>query len=295
MNYVITGSLGHISKPLTEQLVKAGHQVSVISSKASNAAAIEAIGAKALIGSVTDAAFINNSFAGADAVYLMIPPNWNPGADWLVYMKEVADNYVAAVKSNEIKSVVQLSSIGAHLRKGTGPVDGLGYLEEQLSSIPAVNIMFLRPSFFFYNLYAQADLVKNAGIFGANYGGEEKLVLADTEDIAAAAAKALLNLDFKGINIQYISSDERTTDDIAKILGEAIGKPGTPWVLFTDEQSEKGMLDAGLAPTIAENYTAMGKSLREGLMQADYWKNRPVPGKLKLEEFAGRFAAAYNK
>jgi len=293
MKYVITGSLGHISKPLTKELVKAGNQVDVITSKADNANAIEALGAKALVGSVEDAEFISKSFAGADAVYLMIPPTLT-ASHWFTYMKQVADNYVEAVQTNGIKNVVQLSSIGAHLRTGTGPVDGLGYLEEKLQAIPGINVMFLRPSFFFYNLFNQVGLVKNAGIFGANYGGEEKMVLVDTEDIASAAATALLQLNFTGINIQYIASDERTTDEIAKLLGEAIGKPGTPWVVFTDEQNEKGMLDAGLPPTVAENYTTMGKSIRDGLMQADYWKNRPTLGALKLEAFAQRFAAAYN-
>jgi uncharacterized protein YbjT (DUF2867 family) len=294
MNYVITGSLGNISKPITEQLTRNGHQVSVISSKQGNAASIEALGAKALIGSVEDAAFLNNSFKGADAVYLMIPPNFTT-TDFFAYQQKVADNYVAAVKTNNVKYVVQLSSIGAHLRKGTGPIDGLAYLEEQLGSLAGTNVLFLRPSYFFNNLYSQIDLVKKAGIFGANFGGEEKLVLADTEDIAEAAVDALLNLNFSGKSVKYIASDERTTEDIAKALGEAVGKPGIPWVVFKNEQSLQGMLDAGLTPAMAEAYTQMGQSINSGLLQEDYWKHRPTLGKLKLEEFAKRFAAVYQQ
>jgi uncharacterized protein YbjT (DUF2867 family) len=294
MNYVITGSLGNISKPITEQLTRNGHQVSVISSKQGNAAAIEALGAKALIGSVEDAAFLNNSFKGADAVYLMIPPNFTT-TDFFDYQQKVADNYVVAVKTNNVKYVVQLSSIGAHLRKGTGPIDGLAYLEEQLGSLAGTNVLFLRPSYFFNNLYSQIDLVKKAGIFGANFGGEEKLVLADTEDIAEAAVDALLNLNFSGKSVKYIASDERTTEDIAKALGEAVGKPGTPWIVFKNEQSLQGMLDAGLTPAMAEAYTQMGQSINSGLLQEDYWKHRPTLGKLKLEEFAKRFAAVYQQ
>jgi uncharacterized protein YbjT (DUF2867 family) len=295
MNYVITGSLGHISKPIVEALVQANHQVTVITSKQENAQAIEALGAKAAIGSVEDAAFINNTFAGADGVYVMIPPSWAT-TNWLAYQQQVADNYVTAIAANNIKHVVQLSSIGAHMRKGAGPIDGLGYLEEQLGSLKNTNVLFLRPSYFFYNLFSQIDLVKNAGIFGANYGGDEKLVLVDTNDIAAAASNALLHLNFTGHTIQYIASDERTTAEIAEVLGNAIGKPGTPWVLFTNEQSLQGMLGAGLPATIAEGYTQMGSSINAGLIQEDYWKNRPATlGNLKLEAFAEQFAAAYNK
>lgn len=294
MKYVITGSIGNISKPITEKLVKAGNDVIVITSKKDNAAAIEAMGAKAAVGSVEDGDFIRNIFAGADAVYLMIPPKWSV-TDWLNYLRTVADNYVAAVKSNKVKNVVQLSSIGAHMRKGAGPVDGLGYLEEQLEKIKNINILMLRPSYFFNNLFGQADMVKSAGIFGANHGGDEKLVLVDTNEIAAVAGDALLNLNFTGHSIKYIANDERTTEEIAKVLGEAIGKPGTPWVVFSDAQSLQGMLDAGLPETIAQEYTQMGKSINNGLMQADYWKNKPSLGKMKLEDFAKAFATVYNK
>ncbi len=294
MNYVVTGSLGHISKPIVERLVEAKHQVTVITSKKENAAAIEHLGAKAAVGSVEDAAFIKTTFAGADAVYLMIPPNWAT-TDWYAYQQKVADNYAAAIASNKVQNVVQLSSIGAHMRKGAGPIDGLGYLEDQLEKLEETNVLMLRPSYFFYNLFNQKDLVKNAGIFGSNHGGQEKLVLVDTNDIAAVASAALLQLNFKGHVIQYISSDERTVDDIAKVLGEAIGKPGTPWVVFSDEQSLEGMLGAGLPPTIANGYTEMGASINKGLIQEDYWKNNIKPtGNLTLEEFAKQFASAYN-
>jgi uncharacterized protein YbjT (DUF2867 family) len=294
MNYVITGSLGNISKPIVEQLVKHGHKVSVITSKEENRQSIEALGATALVGSVEDTEFVLKSFAGADAVYLMIPPNWVTD-NFYAYQQKVADNYVAAVKQNGVKNVVELSSIGAHMRRGAGPIDGIAYLEEKLEAVGGLNLLFLRPSYFFNNLYSQADLVKKAGIFGANHGGQEKLVLTDTDEIAAIATDALLNLNFTGRSIKYIANDERTGDEIAAVLGEAIGKPGTPWVVFTDEQSRQGMLDAGLSPTMAEAYTQMGKSINDGRIQEDYWKNKPAFGKMKLEDFAKRFAKLYEQ
>ncbi|MFN4006338.1 MAG: NAD(P)H-binding protein [Chitinophagaceae bacterium] len=293
MNYVITGSIGHISKPLVHRLVAAGNAVSVITSNSERIASIEALGATALVGSVEDVAFVTESFAGADALYLMIPPKWDV-ADWYSYQQQVANNYVAAVKANNIKNVVVLSSIGAHMRQGAGPIDGLAYLEVQLIDA-GVNAVFLRPSYFFYNLFAQIDLVKNAGVFGSNFGGDEKLVLVDTNDIAAVAAEVLLALPLaRGQQIRYISSDEATTQEIATALGKAIGKEGTPWVVFTDEQAYAGLKQAGLPDTIAQGYTTLGKALRSGELQADYWANRPTTqGSVKLAQFAQVFAAAY--
>ncbi len=295
MKYVITGSLGNISKSIVQQLLKEKQDVIVISSKEETKNQIEALGAIAAIGSLEDASFVSNTFKGADAVYLMIPPNWGV-QNWLAYQQNIADIYVQAIKENSIKNIVQLSSIGAHMRNGAGPIDGLAYLEQQLEKITDANVLMLRPSYFMYNLLNQVDMLKNAGFLGSNFGGEEKLVLVDTADIAAEAANALLQLSFKGHVIKYISGDEQLTEDIAKTLGEAVDKPNTPWIVFTDEQNLQGMLDAGLPPTIAEGYTQLGKSIRNGELQADYWRQKSaVNGKIKLKDFANVFAAVYKK
>ena len=75
MKITITGSLGHISKPLTEELVNKGHTVIVISSSSERVKDIEDLGANAAVGSLEDADFLTETFNGADAVYCMIPPN----------------------------------------------------------------------------------------------------------------------------------------------------------------------------------------------------------------------------
>lgn len=296
MKYIITGSLGHISQPLVTALVNAGHEAHVITSNASRVAAIEALGAKALVGSLEDAAFINSSFKGADAVYLMIPPNFAV-TNWREFQDKISDNYVAAVKANNIKYVVTLSSVGAHMGIGAGPVDGLAYLEQQLKTLPSVAVKNLRPSYFFYNLFTLIPLIKNMNIMGSNFGvSDEKLVLTTTEDIAAAAAEELLALNFTGQTVRYISSDERHPNEIAALLSAAIGKPGIPWVPFSDEQTLGGMLQAGLPETIAVGYTTMGKALRDGEMQKDYWASKPNPTRsLTVEEFAKQFAVVYNQ
>ena len=75
MKITISGSLGNIGKHLTEKLIAAGHNVTVISSNTERKTPIEALGAQAAIGSVSDAAFLKKAFAGADAVFAMTPPN----------------------------------------------------------------------------------------------------------------------------------------------------------------------------------------------------------------------------
>lgn len=85
MKYVLTGGAGHITKPAAEKLLAAGHEVTVISRNADNVKELIAKGAKLAAGSVEDAAFIETALRGADAVYLMIPPNFAPGEVWRTY------------------------------------------------------------------------------------------------------------------------------------------------------------------------------------------------------------------
>lgn len=294
MKYVITGGSGHISSPLTEKLLNAGHEVTVVGRSAEKLQSLVSKGAKIAVGSVEDAAFVKNAFAGADAVYAMIPPNFVT-ENFRHYQNTVARNYVDAILANNIKNVVVLSSIGAHMGNGAGPVDGIADFEDLLKKHNGINVKFLRPSYFMYNLFSMIPLIKGMNIVGSNFGGgDEKLVLVHTNDIADAAAEELLALNFTGFSVRYIAGDERTGTEIAAALSKAIGKPGIPWVVFTDEQSLEGMKQAGLTETMSEGYTTMGRALREGKMQEDYWKNRPVLSKTKLEDFTKEFAAAFS-
>lgn len=292
MKYIITGSLGNISLPVTKNLVNAGHDVTVISSTANKKSEIEALGANAAIGSATDVAFLKNTFKNADIAYLMVPSSFAI-EDYEKFQLEVADSYIEALTGSSIKYVVLLSSIGAHLRQGAGPIDAIGYLEEKLLGLPGIQSNFLRPSYFFNNLFSQAGLIEHAGIAGSNFGdSDEKLVLTDTDDIAVVATEALLNRPAEN-KITYIASDERHPSEIASILGKAVGKENIPWITFTDEQALEGMRGAGLNENFAGLYVEMGQALRNGTMQEDYWKNRPVLGSYKLEDFAKKFAAVY--
>jgi uncharacterized protein YbjT (DUF2867 family) len=293
MKYVLLGSIGNITKPIALNLIKAGHQVSLISSNEESIPRIEAIGATPLVGNVADLEFLTRAFEGADALYLMIPPKWSV-ENWIEYLKSVSDNYANAITANGIKQVVVLSSVGAHMKNGAGPIDGLAYLEGKLNELPDVNAVYLRPSYFYYNIYSMIPLIKNAGIMGGAQPASHKMVLTDTSDIAEVATEVLLKPDFKGKSVRYIASDEQTWADITKAISEAIEKPDLPWVEFTDEQSLDGMLKAGLNPSIAEGYVAMGNALRSGEMEADYLENKPKQlGKVKLEDFVKQFAEVY--
>jgi uncharacterized protein YbjT (DUF2867 family) len=295
MNYVITGSIGHISKPIVEQLSAGGHTVTVITSKEDRKAEIEKLGAKAAVGSVDDLNFLKQTFTGADAVYTMVPPHWG-AADWKKYIAGIGANYAEAIKSAGVKKVVNLSSIGAHMPDGCGPVSGLYHVESALNALEGVDVVHLRPGFFFYNFLGNVGMVKNMGIIGSNYEADTDMVLADTSDIADHAVKYLSNPDFTGKSTHYVVSDERKPQQIAHVLGNAVGKPELPWIGFKDEDALGGMTQMGLSHEVARNYVEMGVALRSGEMGSDYRQNgKGINGKRKLEDFAPVFASVYSQ
>jgi uncharacterized protein YbjT (DUF2867 family) len=294
MKYVITGSAGNISRPLAEKLLAARHEVTVIGRNQENLSPLTNKGAKAAIGTIEDAAFLKEVFAGADAVYTMVPPQY--AAQSLDVYQRIGANYAVALEAANVKYVVNLSSVGAHLSEGGGPVSCLYRIEQELNKLSDAQVLHLRPGYFYLNFYGNIGMIRDMNIIGGNYGdNNSRMILSLPDDIAEAAAEQLLQLSYKGHSVRYLASDERTTGEIAKALGAAVGKPELPWVSFTDEQSYAGMTGTGMPEGMAEKYTEMGKAMRTGIMWEDYLQHRPAQlGKTRLEDFAKMFAAVYN-
>ncbi|MBA4167614.1 MAG: NAD(P)H-binding protein, partial [Chitinophagaceae bacterium] len=244
MKIIVTGSLGNISKPLTEELVQKGHAVTVITSKPEKQKDIEALGATAAIGSVGDADFLAATFTGADAVYCMIPPINFTQPDPVAYYRKIGSNYAQAIRQSGAKRVVHLSSFGAHLDKGTGFILGAHHVENILNGLSEVAITHMRPTSFYYNLFGFINMIKGAGFIAANYGGEDKLELVSPMDIAAAIAQEIVTLH-GGRKVRYVASDELTANEAAGILGAAIGKPGLKWITITNEQMQSALEATG--------------------------------------------------
>ncbi len=293
MKIIVTGSLGHISKPLAEELVQKGHSVTVISSSADKQKDIEAMDATAAIGSLEDVDFLTNTFKGADAVYCMIPPAnyFDHSLDLPAYTRRLAGNYAQAITNAGVKRIVFLSSIGAHLAEGNGIIQEYYEVEAMLNKLSDVAITYMRPTSFYYNLLGYMGMVKQ-GFIAANYG-DDKIIWVSPKDIAAAIADEIV-MPLTGKKVRYVASDERTGSETAAVLGAAIGKPDLKWMVVSDEQVQSGLESAGMQPAIAAGLVEMYASARSGKFWEDYKLHKPeAMGNVKLEDFAKDFAEAY--
>jgi uncharacterized protein YbjT (DUF2867 family) len=304
MKVTVTGSLGNISKPLTKELVQKGHHVTVISSNKEKQTDIESLGATAAIGSLEDVDFLKSTFTGADAVYCMVPPNdyFDLNLDLLAYYRRLGNNYATAIEQSGVKRVVNLSSIGAHLEKGSGILLGAHDVEQILNELSSdVAITHLRPTSFYYNLFGYVETIKAVGFsrgeasptIAANYGADDEIPWVSPIDIAAVIAEEIAT-PLVGRKVRYVASEELTGNETARILGAEIGKPDLKWIIISNAQMLGGLESAGMNPQIADGLVEMYASLHSGILSADYYRNKPtVMGKVKLADFAKEFAAAF--
>jgi len=137
-------------------------------------------------------------------------------------------------------------------------------------------------------------MIKHADFIGANYGGDDKLVLVSPNDIAEAVADEITKPS-TGIKVRYVASDDRSCTEIAKVLGEAIGKPALQWKTLSNEQMQNGLEANGFSKTLASVFVELGEAAHKGLLREDYNLHPPQMGKVKLEDFAKEFASVYNQ
>ena len=306
MKIIVTGSLGNISKPLTQILVKQGHAVTVVSSDKNKTTAIEALGATAAIGSIADAGFLARTFERADAVYCMIPLSYTD-PDPQGYLRRMAGNYVQALKQNAVPRVVVMSGWAADLVEGESA-------EDVFKELTGAALTFLRPASFYSNFYQSINLIRGKGLIGkfltlrhsglwalltgktgllmGNYGGDDRTVFVSPLDIADAVAEELL---LRHNTIRYVGSEEMTCNEAATIIGTAIGKPWLKWVLLSDKQMLQGLKMAKLPEKLAELLVKMQAAMHSGKTLENFHRNNPKMGKVKLADFAKEFAAVYHK
>ncbi|SJZ98366.1 NmrA family NAD(P)-binding protein [Sediminibacterium ginsengisoli] len=299
MNIVLTGSLGNIGKPLTTELVKKGHSVTVISSNAERKEAIEILGAKAAIGSMFDAGFLTTVFTGADIVYLMETMEaagnlFDKSVDFITNINKIGNSYKKAVERSGIKKVIHLSSIGAHTNKGIGILIFHYNVESILRQLPDnVAIKFIRPVGFYINMFSFVQSIKYNGAIISNYGGDKKEPWVSPLDVADVIVEEM-DQPFAGRTVRYVASDEVSPNEIAKVLGNEIGKPDLEWKVIPDEQLLNNWLGIGFNKQVAEGFIELQRSQGDGSLYEDYYQHQPTFGKIKLADFAKEFALVYN-
>jgi nucleoside-diphosphate-sugar epimerase len=115
--YVILGATGNTGSIIADFLLSKGKKVRVVGRDAGRLQRFVRKGAEAFTGDVSDAAALTKAFSGARAAYLMLPPITSREDQ-----ERGSDAFAKAVKESGLRFAVHLSSYGAHVPEGTGPL-----------------------------------------------------------------------------------------------------------------------------------------------------------------------------
>ena len=292
--YAITGASGNTGRVIAEKLLARGEKIRVIGRDAKRLARFVQKDAEAFLADVTDAAALTRAFDGARAVYLMVPPNIT-SADPRAYQEQVSDALVSATEKASVKHVVVLSSIGADKPEKTGPVVGLHNLEQKLNRIAGLSALYLRAGYFMENLLPQTAVIQNFGIVGGPLRADLPLPMIATRDIGAAAAEALVKLDFTGKQArELLGQRDVTYSEVASVIGKAIGRPSLAYVQMPPQQIKPALVQMGMSPNVAGLILEMAEALNSGYMAALEPRSprNTTPTSIEtfvLEEFVPRF------
>jgi uncharacterized protein YbjT (DUF2867 family) len=265
--YVITGATGNTGSVIAERLLEAKQKVRVVGRDPKRLERFTRKGAESFIADATDGDALTNAFAGARAVYAMIPPNIG-ASDVRAYMESVSDALRSAIGKSGIEHAVVLSSVGADKSHGTGPVAGLHSLEQKLEGIPGLNALFLRAGYFMENLLAQTGAIKSMGMMAGPVTDDLPLPMIATRDIGAYAAEALLKLDFIQKSTHELQgSRDVTYMETAKIVGASIGKGDLTYKLVPAAQLKPVLMQLGMSSNMADLLLEMADALNSGRMR----------------------------
>lgn len=298
--YVIIGATGNTGKPITLGLLEKGQKVRIISRSFAKAKALVnsaspnvSQNAEIFEGDSSDSALLIKAFQGADAVYAMVP--FNPAApDYFAFQMTHVNAMTEALKATGVKYAVTLSSVGAHLKSGAGVVQGLQKMEEAFNAIPGLNAMHLRATYFMENTLGQIGAIKTMGAMGSPVKADLPFPIVATKDIAAMALRFLLNPDFSGKNINYVLGPRDVTyNEIASVIGKAIGKPDLKYYPVTYEEGTKAMIQMGMGESVVSRMMEFIKAMNEGKVMEETKRSSSNTTPTTLEEFAHTFKAVY--
>lgn len=266
--FVVTGATGNTGRVVANRLLDQKREVRVIGRNKERLQPLVARGAEAFMTDLRDQAALAQAFSGADAVYVMIPPNLT-SQDFRKEQRQVAGAIAAALETAEIQYAVALSSVGADKEAGTGPVAGLHEFEEKLNRIAGLNVLHLRAGYFMENTLGQAAAIHAMGKTAGPLRGDLKLPMIASSDIGNKAAEWLLELNFRGKQThELLGQRELSMDEAASIIGKAVDKPDLKYIQLPDEQIQPIFVQMGMSSNMAALILEMARALNSGHMRA---------------------------
>lgn len=290
----VMGATGRTGSRICQTLLDAGVPVRALGRSAERLAPLAAAGAGVAVGEPHDAAFLTEAFRGADAVYTLLAY----GPDTEDYRNQQAaqgEAILQAIRASAVRRVVFLSSVGAEVASGTGPIISMHDQEQRLRQLPpGVNVLMLRSGALFENLYGALEIVRAYDCYSDAVAADVPVPMVATRDVADAASHALLDRSWQGVlTREVLGQRDISYAEATRLLGAAIGRPELPYVAVSPQELSGALQEAGYSASVAACYAELGEAISSGRVRAQEARSPTNTTATRFEDFAQAWAEAY--
>jgi NAD(P)H dehydrogenase (quinone) len=263
---VIFGATGQTGRVVAKTLLEQKQPVRVVVRDAARGAEWKQRGAEVAVAALDDTQAVARALEGAEGAYLLVPPDYG-APSMLAAQRRVVDTLAAAPRP---KHVVLLSSVGAQLAAGTGPIRTLRYAEEKLRPDTA-----LRAAYFMENWASLLGVVREQSILPSSLS--RRISMVATEDIGRTAAQLLVEKQ-RGV-VELAGPEDYSPEEVAATLARILGRD-IQLVPIPEPGIVPSLKAAGLSDDIAELFREMTVGLNDGTID---WTGKPRRGRVPLE------------
>jgi NAD(P)H dehydrogenase (quinone) len=221
--YVITGITGQIGGVIGRILLAAQKPVRAVVRDAAKGREWADRGCAIAIANIEDAAALTAAFRGAEAVFVLVPPNFDPLPDF-PEAQAMGATLRSALEAARPGRVVYLSTIGAQASQAN-LLSQHGIIEKAIRTLP-MPLAILHPAWFMENCSWDVVPAREQGVIPSFLQPLDKPVpMVATEDIGKLAAE-LLQDSWSGQRLVELEAPKRVTpNEIADTFTSLLGKP----------------------------------------------------------------------
>lgn len=265
---VVTAPTGLIGRQVVENLLLSDEQIRVIVRDPSRLSAPTRARVEVVQGSHGDTDVVNRAFAGADALFWLVPPDPRAKSVEAAYV-DFTRPACEAIKRHGIRRVVDITALG----RGLPVAEHAGYVTASLAmndlvQSTGVSYRALAMPSFMDNIIRQLEPIKSKGMFFSPISGDRKLPACATRDIAAVAARLLLDSSWSGQkDVAVLGPEDLSFNDMAQIMSDVLGKP-IRFQQISFEAYKSRFIELGMSEAMAAGMTDMAAAKNNGLDNA---------------------------
>lgn len=284
---IILGATGRVGSAIVSLLTEKKVPVKAVIRDAGKAGSLKEKGAEVAIADYFDLQALKNAVKGGDLIFI-ITPETGMSDNVLGDTKIILENYRKAIQGSGIKTIIGLSSGGAHIEKyekNTGNLLMSNMLEHEFISLP-VRQVFVRPSYYYSNWLLSLDMVNEYGILPTFFPADLKIDMISPLDVAEFIALKILNGTDHSEVIELTGPQQYSSNDVATELGIALGRKVKVKEIPRDYWAEN-MKDIGFSDDATRNFINMTDWVVEG--NASHEGNNPIRLNTSLAEYLKEF------